>query len=306
MICIPASFRNSHKAGVFVVPDKLPPASRIARTRAAALPFQVSIACWIDLRGYGASIAAANFNPMHREAAPAIKRLRRFHEIVAAHSHRRFPTLVINDGAIAFRDLSLRSRNVGFDFLCRSWNLFKAVNAAEPHDDYRGARAIVAVGFRSRGRRRSRGFSSDHFSSIMERLASGALSQEQALFEAASVQPHFDIVPQLQANFAFTKAYLADETGGSSGLTGSNFYADNALFDPGCPPWIDAEGPISWEHEKLGLKAEFLRIKDLQLRHHPEGDPIEVRDGLHVAKALAPDSSVMDAIQKAERYKHGG
>lgn len=105
---------------------------RIARARAASLPFQVSIACWIDLRGYGESIAGANFNPMHEQAGPPLRRLRRFHEIVADHSHRRFPTLVINDGAVAFKDLSLRSRNVGFDFLCRSWKLFQAVNAAEP------------------------------------------------------------------------------------------------------------------------------------------------------------------------------
>jgi len=275
---------------------------RIGQGRAASLPFQVSIACWIDLRGYGASIAETGFNPMHSGAGPVLRRLRRFHEVVAEHSHRQFPTLVINDGAVAFRDLSLRSRNVGFDFLCRSWKLFQAVNAAEPETDYRGARAIVAVGFRNRGRRRSRAFSPDHFKSILARLAEGTLSQEQALFEAASVQPHFDIVPQLQANFAFTKAYVADETGGESGLTGSNFYVDSAMFDPGCPSWLDAEGPLAWEHEKLKLKAEFLRVRSLRLRDHPQGGPLEVRDGLAVAKALAPSNSVLEAIRSAERY----
>ncbi len=284
--------------------EKSSETGRVARARSASLPFQVSIACWIDLRGYGASIAEADFNPMHPAAGPALKRLRRFHDTVAAHSHGLFPTLVINDGAVAFRDLSLRSRNVGFDFLCRSWKMFQAVNAAEPAKDFRGARAIVAVGFRNRGRRRSRDFSSEHFSSIMTRLTSGIISQEQALFEAARVQPHFDIVPQLQANFAFTKAYVADDTGGSSGLTGSNFYVDNALFKLACPPWLDAEGPLQWEYSDLNLKADFLRVKGVQMRHHPQGGPIEVRDGLAVAKALAPSSSVMDAIRSVEQYRH--
>lgn len=276
---------------------------RIARSRAASLPFQVSIACWIDLRGYGASIAEAQFNPMHKAAGPALKRLRRFHEVVAEHSHRTYPTLVINDGAVAFRDLSLRSSNVGFDFLCRSWKLFQAVSEAEPKEDFRGARAVVALGFRNRGRRRSRGFSSEHFSSIMRRLEAGSITTEQALFEAASVQPHFDIVPQLQANFAFTKAYVADETGGASGLTGSHFYVDTALFEMPHPPWIDGEGPIHWENQRLALSADFLRVHGIQQRHHPEGGPREIRDGLAVARALAPSSSVMDAIRAAEHYK---
>lgn len=277
--------------------------TRVNRASAKSLPFQVSIACWIDLRGYGSSIAATDFNPMHRNSKVPLRRLRNFHKIVADHSHRRFPTLVINDGAVAYRDLSLRSSNVGFDFLCRSWRLFNAVNDAEPLDDYRGARAIIAVGFRSRGRKRSKAFSSTQFQSILARIESGAITQKQALYEAASIQPYFDVVPHLQANYAFTKAYVADETGGASGLTGSNFYLDNTLFDRPCPSWIDASDPISWKFDKLNMKADFLRIKSVRENNHPRGGPIEVRDGLEIAKFLAPTDSVREVIQRASSFK---
>ena len=89
--------------------------------KSASFPFQVAIVCWIDLLGYGAMIAEADFNPLHGKATEAMRRLRRFHQVVAAHSFRLFPTLVMNDGAAAYRDLSLRSRGPTHDFLMRAW-----------------------------------------------------------------------------------------------------------------------------------------------------------------------------------------
>ena len=94
-------------------------------------PFQVSVVAWGDLLGYGGKIAEAAFNPLDDRAKTSISRMREFHRIVAEHSNRYFPSLVINDGVAAFRDLSLRSRSVSHDFLEKSWELFNAVNAAE-------------------------------------------------------------------------------------------------------------------------------------------------------------------------------
>lgn len=78
--------------------------------RAPRPPFYTSIACWIDLLGYGGVISRARFSPTHAEAKSAIDRLRRFHRLVAEHSSSRFPTFVINDGAVAYRDLSYISK----------------------------------------------------------------------------------------------------------------------------------------------------------------------------------------------------
>ncbi|WP_171946452.1 hypothetical protein [Hyphomicrobium sp. CS1GBMeth3] len=47
--------------------------------KGTSFPFQVSVACWIDLLGYGRMISEAGFNPLHPKAKDAIKRIRRFH-----------------------------------------------------------------------------------------------------------------------------------------------------------------------------------------------------------------------------------
>lgn len=72
---------------------------------------------------------------------------------------------------------------------------------------------VLACGFRMLGRRAGLDASRDHFKSIVDRLHRGDIGSEQAVREAASMQPRFDIVPQLQANFSFTKAYVAEQTG---------------------------------------------------------------------------------------------
>ena len=99
---------------------KPPPHSTPKVAKSLSFPFQISVACWIDLLGYGRMISEAAFNPLDARAKIALKRLSRFHEIVASHSNRYFPTLALNDGAVAYRDLSLRSRSVTHDFLVRA------------------------------------------------------------------------------------------------------------------------------------------------------------------------------------------
>ena len=79
-------------------------------------PFQVSICAWVDLLGYGAEIKEAGYNPLDPKAKAAVKRIRHFHQVVADHSLRDFPTLVMNDGATAYRDLSYRTRWTTYDF----------------------------------------------------------------------------------------------------------------------------------------------------------------------------------------------
>src|SRR5581483_4816256 len=123
------------------------PTSPLVRQR-AGFPFQTSAACWIDLLGYGAMIAEAEFNPLHIKAKAALTRLRRFHAIVAGHSGRYFPTLVMNDGAVAYRDLSMRTRSVTHDFLVRAWSLFQEIKKAEAAEGHPGARMVLATGFR--------------------------------------------------------------------------------------------------------------------------------------------------------------
>jgi hypothetical protein len=65
----------------------------------------------------------------------------------------------------------------------------------------------------------------------MRRFQKGDLNAEQALREAARIRQPADIVPQLQANFAFSKAYVAESSGSKGGLRGANFFVDLTIFD---------------------------------------------------------------------------
>jgi len=265
------------------------------------LPFQIAVACWIDLLGYGGMISAAGFNPLHPEARQALSRIRGFHRLVAEHSARHFPTLVMNDGAVAYRDLSLRSRSVTHDFLARAWRLFEAIKAEETKLGYPGARLVLACGFRMRGRRAGIDASREHFSSIITRLQDGQIDATQAIHEAAAMRPRFDVVPPLQANFAFTKAYAAEQSGGKHGLPGANFYVDTVIFGDSRPSWIDLGPDIAWVHPTLNLKANFAAVKAIPKMRHPAGGPVEILDGLAVAQALSDKPDILARLRAAEK-----
>lgn len=264
-------------------------------------PFQVSVACWIDLLGYGRMISDAGFNPLHPKAKEALGRIRAFHKIIAEHSTRRFPTLVMNDGAVAYRDLSMRDSLVTYDFISRSWDLFQAIKAQESELDYPGARLVLACGFRMRGRAAGLEASRQHIERVISRLQNGEIDAQQAVSEAAKMQPPFDIVPHLQANFAFTKAYVAETSGTGGGLPGPNFYIDMALFGDIRPPWMNLGPNIDWNCPRLNLQATFARVDRIEQRAHRSEGPLEILDGHAVAQLLTGDPDVLQALRAAEK-----
>jgi hypothetical protein len=280
-----------------MVPQSLKKTSPLVR-KSASFPFQTAVACWIDLLGYGAMISEAQFNPLHQKSKLALRRLRRFHEIVANHSLRYFRTLAINDGAAAYRDLSLRSRSVTYDFLVRSWSLFEEIKAEEIEQGFPGPRLVLASGFRMRGRSAGMDMTNRQFQSVMRRFQAKKISAEQAIIEAGAIRQAFDVVPQLQANFAFTKAYVAESSGSGGGLGGSNFFVDLSIFETPLPSWIQTGPQIPWSNPRLGLDATFARILDLVPYKHSGGVP-GILDGLQVAQRLAHDPSVLDALRSA-------
>jgi hypothetical protein len=261
--------------------------------KGVSLPIQVAVTSWIDLLGYGAMIANARFNPLNVNSIHATRRLREFHRIVAAHSARRFPTLVMNDGAVAYRDLSFRSASVTYDFVCRSWDVFCAVNKAEAKAEFPGARMVVATGFRMRGRRAGIDATAGHLASLLRRLQAGEIDATQAVREAIRNKPSFDVVPQLQANYAFTKAYVAEQSGEKGGLGGSFCYVDFALFDDNWPDWIRVGQPVPWSHERLKLQGVFAPVVAIKRSRHPRGHPPGIRDALQVAQRLTNDPEVL-------------
>jgi hypothetical protein len=265
------------------------------------VPIHIAAACWIDLLGYGAMIASAKFNPLRPKAISAVNRLRTFHSIVAAHSGPRFKTFTVNDGAVAYRDLWLKDRSVTYDFLAKSWEMFKRINEEEKRNGYAGARLVLAAGFRVLGSRRGIDHSTEQIISILERLQNRAIDLEQAKKEASGVRRSFDIEPQLQANFAFTKAYVAEKSGKKGGLPGSNFYIDSAFFAGAAPAWLEAGPSINWSSTSPKMTGRFFRVRNVSLSSEIREEPAGIRNGSEIAQYLSRDRNVLAALRRGRK-----
>lgn len=265
-----------------------------------SIPFRIAAVCWIDLLGYGSAMSGARFNPLHHAAKDAISRLRRFHRIVSEKSHRHFPTLVMNDGAAAYRDLPLQSNSATYDFLRRSYDLHRAIAVAEKKSGDPGARMVVATGFRMLGRRAGLDARRKFNRSVIERLDAREITASQALKEHEEFRPTFDSVPQLQANFAFTKAYLAEQAGAKGGLAGPHCFVDMAFFSRTSPA-VTLGPRIAWCHPELAIDAEFARIVALHDLKKAVRTILEVRTGLEIGVHLTDDPNLLSMLQKSQK-----
>jgi hypothetical protein len=274
---------------------------RVSVAKSKSIPFPTAVACWVDLLGYGGMISAAGFNPLHPQSFSARNRLWNYHTLVASHSMTYFPTLALNDGVIAYRDLSYRSASVTYDFLSRCWNLFKAINAHEKASGFPGARMVVAAGFRVKGSRRGYDSTAGQFRSLMERWRSGDLDAKQALDEARRIRPYSDILPQLQANYAFTKAYCAEKSGKAGGLGGAHCFVDLALLEEGKCEGMEFGPAVNWKDPNLDLQANFAPLLNLRPYSGTNGAPKGLRTGLEVAQHLAGDQDVLKALYASSK-----
>lgn len=232
-------------------------------------------------------ISRGGFDPISPQAKEAIQRLRAFHRIVAEHSDRHFRTLVLNDGAAAQRDLSFRSAGPTHQFIARAFNLYKALQTGENRNGWPGARMFVAAGFRALGSRRSIDLVETQLGSILDRLAAGAMSANQAVREAASIDRYFDVIPQLQANFAFTKAYVADSIGSKGGFLGAQFFVDELFFDGGVPAWVAGGDIISFRDDRLDLSGSFIPVKNISAPGKLDAEKSGIRNASQIASVLS-------------------
>ncbi len=257
---------------------------------------EMSAALWVDLLGYGAMLRDIEFDPSNSKAKNAITRLTRFHKIVADHSGRLFPTVVMNDGAIGYRTFSPRSKSVTSDFLVRSYKLHMAINEAESSTGDPGARSILAVGFRVRTRNRARAVLINGFGRhLVESAKAGELPIEEAIYKALTVRQNFDVVPELQANFAFTKAYLADRAGSKGGFPGANFFVDMNMLPEVLPSWIDIVKNIEFKYD--GLSGMFGQVKDIQV-HKVKDDNRDLLDAFEIAERVTGSTAVCSRLKK--------
>lgn len=227
----------------------------------------VSLAFWLDLRGYGATLNEARFDPTCPDAKIAIERLRRFQEVVASRSRTTFPTLVINDGAVAYRDARLTVTDRVWPFIERCWDLYQATMEADLQLEGVGLRGVLAAGMRARGSNRGILAQNNAIAEIMENLDKGRISRREAIKAASRVQRCHDIVPHLQANFAFSRAYTAEQGASEGKLEGSRFYLETRVLRDGVPSWMIASDPIHWKPSAEWLSSlgtTFVQIRDIR------------------------------------------
>jgi len=258
---------------------KTPP----VRAKGRKYSTEISCVAWLDLLGYGAMLKEVHFDPSHPRAEAAVDRLKRFQIPIASFATKDFPAMPINDGVAFFHDLSPRSNLVTYRFLERAINVFESINMIEEDQSHPGARMVIAVG----PRMRITGVVKNdlgHRQSIFRRLNDGIITSEQAVHEAFRSGPIAGFVPQLQANFAFTKAYCADESGGRAGLGGNRCYVDLSLLDEPLPPWIVFSRTQLWSMP--GMTATFGELDrfDRQMEHHKR--VAGILDALEIAARL--------------------
>ena len=243
-------------------------------------------------------LEAAGWDPTAEAARSALNRIVAFQETVSKHSMRTFPTFVLNDGAIAYRDLSPRSRNVTFDFLWRSVTLHAEINAAERAAGFPSARAVLAVGFRARRFvDYSQRLSTHEGLRIKEKLASGSIDPEQAINHALLARHHSDSTPELQHNYAMTKAYLVDSAGSKAGFGGPRLFVDMNIFVADQPKWAKFSETLDWSGR--GMKGIFAAIDSLNISHARRTQFQGVRDAFEIAQALSPNPEILNIIRSS-------
>ncbi|UKK94640.1 AbgT family transporter [Brucella pseudogrignonensis] len=223
----------------------------------------VAIACWIDLLGYGGAINEGGFDPANELSRQPLSRLYAFQRIVAKNSSGGFPTLVMNDGAVAYSNIENVRSDKAWRFIERCWNLYNEATAVDIRTGGPGLRGVIAVGLRAKGSNRGIVAQEDALTAIIDDLVAGKTSRDEAVAEVRKVRRVFDIVPQLQANFAFTRAYEAESAGSDGGFPGPNLFLDEAVFASGIPPWIRTGKQNHWHPMKAALSTSFVPILEI-------------------------------------------
>lgn len=243
---------------------------------------EMSGVAWLDLLGYGAMLRSVSFDPTNPTALAAVSRLRNFQRITAAHATRNLRAMIINDGVAYVRELSPRGPYPTYEFLEEVFDAYMAVNELEGIDGYPGARMIVAAGPRLHVLE-SLHPNLSHLRSIFKRLNANAITPRQAVMEAFNAVSPTGSQLSLQANFAFTKAFLADKAGSKAGLTGAGCFIDSAFFKS-VPSWLRVDNEVSWVTE--GMQAIFLRASAFDKLTARATKYPEMRDGEEIAKFM--------------------
>ena len=216
---------------------------------------------WIDLLGYGSMLRECGFDPTSSQANAAVTRLEMFNEISLKHANLNFPILQINDGIAAWRELSFRTNSVTQDFICRSLEFFYDLSQREKANGFPGPRMVIATGVRMKMKSIKSEISNQRANRLIDKVKQKDITYEQAIHQACSYSQYANGVQELQANFAFTKAFLAEDSGSKHGIAGNNVYIDMSFFgkEDNKIQCIELDVPFMW-NACQGLESLFAKV----------------------------------------------
>lgn len=236
-------------------------------------------------------LESVGFDPTSDLAKDAIERLDTFHSHLHSAANKRCTVLIINDGAVLCGDLSKRAVSPTYDFISRSFALHQAVNATEASRGFPGSRCILAAGFRIRRKHLSKiALINGYGKHLVDGAEDGSMPVNQAITSALMLKPFVAAMPEAQANFAFSKAYLADSAGKKAGFLSSGFYLDSALLKS-IPAWLNIESTIQWQSH--GMSATFYEIKGIDIRAAGKARYAEVCDADDTAQRLTNSQDIL-------------
>lgn len=259
------------------------------------------IVTWIDLLGYGSMLKECCFDPTSKNAENAINRLSLFNSMSLKHANLYFPILQINDGIAAWRELSLRTKSVAQDFLARSIEFFYDVTEAEIKQGYPGPRMVISTGIQMKMENLHKNIAKDRAERLIHEIADQKISIEEAIYKACSYTDYCNGVSALQANFAFTKSFLAEESGSKGGLPGNNIYIDLNLFENTSIKCLDIAEPFTWS-ECPGLETEFAKINEYSRENFMKYSDKELASTYTISKRILNCTKQDEVTQRLKKY----
>ena len=94
---------------------------------------------------------------------------------------------------------------------------------------------------------------------LISKITDGQIKVEEAIYQACNYTDYCNGVNALQANFAFTKSFLAEESGTKGGLPGNNIYIDMSVFNKENLKCLNIAEPFIWK-ECPGLETVFAKV----------------------------------------------
>jgi hypothetical protein len=156
---------------------------------------------------------------------------------------------------------------------------------------------VIAAGFRVRRKSKR----ADHLINgigrhLLEQVESGEISVKQAIYNALNIRPTFDLTSELQANFAFSKAYLAESSGSKAGFIGANMFIDHTLLESLPPKWLQLGEEIQWKTD--GMESEFSPIIDIDSTSAGACNYEGILDAFEVAEKLSASEKIVKRLKR--------